>query len=539
MASSSSSSRKIPPSPAATWYARPYNGSTGYGTSDGTSYENAFNGTHHFRAAANPLSIDWNRIAPGDTLYVCGFHDGGGFDYAEHPGAAPHLRVNGSGTEGNRITVSGDCPDDPGTIFGSGANYTDGWELFDAGNNIYSRPYSVFPDNLVSTDQAFERPESLAGLEGIVRLNRPENNDFASWDPGSYIKGMDDMLYYRPTSGSANDYTFYLGYVNGNLLVIDVSHINIEKITLLSSNNNNWGGNLGIRENAHNITVDSVHARWGGRVSIGLGTFGFDGFVNENITIKNSIIRNARSGIYGIGEFRNFQVIGNQVYDYNQRLYYGEGDTHGIGIQGGYDGLVVEHNHVYNRGGEGILFYYDVALARGVRNGVIRYNHVHDIKNFAPEFPQNQRGIEFGSDQYGHVADTVYNNRIYYNYIHDIGNEALDPDNERFPAPGVRFPGIGIRIKALLNSSYGSSWFVHDNVVENANLGFVWIGVITLEHGPGFTFEKNTIKDSRSVHAGFYKINEAVYDHKGVIMDKNIYQNIRGDENTFFYPEFP
>ena len=80
----------------ADWYARPYNGPTGYGTSDGTSYKNAFNGIDTVR------SIKWANINPGDTLYVCGFHDGGGYDYSTYQ-ARPVMFI--SGNPGTDLTV--------------------------------------------------------------------------------------------------------------------------------------------------------------------------------------------------------------------------------------------------------------------------------------------------------------------------------------------------------------------------------------------------------------------------------------------------
>jgi len=196
----------------ADWYARPYNGPTGYGISDGASYENAFNGIDSVR------SIKWAGINPGDTLFVCGFHDGGGYDYASAPRPVMFIG-NVHGTEAAPITISGGCPGDPGTIFGSGGKYVDGWALHNAANNIYSHPFTVFPSNLATLVQAFERHNSADLVDGLVRLNKPNTMNLQSWLPGSY-REHGGVIYYKPTISTANDYVFYLGYLYPNINLV-------------------------------------------------------------------------------------------------------------------------------------------------------------------------------------------------------------------------------------------------------------------------------------------------------------------------------
>lgn len=76
------------------FYVRPSGGS--YGSENGTSYENAWNGF---------TNIDWTitGVKPGDTLYICGTHK-------------EVLTVGGSGTLGSEITIRGDYPGDAGVI---------------------------------------------------------------------------------------------------------------------------------------------------------------------------------------------------------------------------------------------------------------------------------------------------------------------------------------------------------------------------------------------------------------------------------------
>lgn len=76
------------------WFIRPRGGS--YGTEDGSSYANAFNGSED--AWTNPADID-----KGDTVYICGNH-------------TEMIEVKDSGTKSEPIILDGACPNDPGKI---------------------------------------------------------------------------------------------------------------------------------------------------------------------------------------------------------------------------------------------------------------------------------------------------------------------------------------------------------------------------------------------------------------------------------------
>jgi parallel beta-helix repeat protein len=78
---------------AEVFYIRPLGGS--YGSEDGSSYDNAWDGFNN---------IAWGSgvgaVGAGDTLYVCGTHN-------------QKLTVGASGTDsGNMVTIRGDCPGD-------------------------------------------------------------------------------------------------------------------------------------------------------------------------------------------------------------------------------------------------------------------------------------------------------------------------------------------------------------------------------------------------------------------------------------------
>jgi len=80
------------------FYVRPSNGS--YGIEDGSSYENAWDG---FKNIKWGLGSEKGKVDAGDILYVCGTHD-------------EMLSIGASGSSGNKLTISGGYPTDPGII---------------------------------------------------------------------------------------------------------------------------------------------------------------------------------------------------------------------------------------------------------------------------------------------------------------------------------------------------------------------------------------------------------------------------------------
>lgn len=89
-----------------TLYVRPVGGS--YGTEDGTSYANAWDGFLNgmYNAADTAGQVD-----PGDTLYVCGAH------------TAQQMEIYQDGTAALPIDIDFGCPSDPGSIAPTAQNY--------------------------------------------------------------------------------------------------------------------------------------------------------------------------------------------------------------------------------------------------------------------------------------------------------------------------------------------------------------------------------------------------------------------------------
>jgi len=109
----------------ATWYVRPRNQQVSYGTEDGSSYENAFNGLVNWDDDLGNLpGIVWgpNGVEAGDTLYICGRHEVDFNDRAFSDQAV--FNINASGySSAYPVTLRGDYPSDPGTVIGFDSGY--------------------------------------------------------------------------------------------------------------------------------------------------------------------------------------------------------------------------------------------------------------------------------------------------------------------------------------------------------------------------------------------------------------------------------
>jgi hypothetical protein len=116
---------------AGDWFVRPVGGN--YGAMDGTSYNNAWSGFG---------KMNWDKIKPGDNLFICDTHVG------------TALNIQASGVEGHPVTIRGDYEGHAGIIIGASAVFADGWELHDAKHNVWKRLF--FPRFHYSDWHAFE-----------------------------------------------------------------------------------------------------------------------------------------------------------------------------------------------------------------------------------------------------------------------------------------------------------------------------------------------------------------------------------------------
>jgi len=283
---------------ASDWFVRPTGGS--YGSEDGTSYENAWNGL---------LSVVWGEggVEAGDTLYVCDKHINtydrsvSGLEYKWIPKT--------SGTSENYITIKGH-PDHPAIIWNpyidgrTGGIRPENWtEPSVAGcfyqetgeyNKIYT--YNGLYENII--DDTFDKYTKLGSAEEVI--NSSESGVFYSEDFGT----SQSRIWLRPFNAgtfATNLYFsgfggYYLQFGDGN------NYIKYEDITFF----------IGTIEDTgiyHHYTISNCKFNFLGSL---YGYFPEDA---SYITFENCEFTKAGNGIY---------------------VYWNAGDTHHLYIQNCY-----------------------------------------------------------------------------------------------------------------------------------------------------------------------------------------------------------
>ena len=446
---------------SADWFVRPLGGS--YGLKDGSSYDNAWDGLGR---------INWSGISPGDTVFVCGFHDAGYNDNRIIPTV--------SGTSNAPITISGNCPGDLGSVFSAGYRFTSGWLGPDA-FGVYSRPYGG------STGSQM--------FEGSVRLSRETKNPDSSWKPGSFYQNYTEkILYYKPSAGSASDYVVYtLGATA--IPLTNVSFINIEDLSLKNASE------IIKLSTASNILIKNNHIQYAPGNCISLW------YNSDHVSIVGNIIENCGNGIYTINQggpnsdnSDYVRVANNIIRNINQDYYSESKDSHSIGVQGG-NNSIYEDNQLYNIGGSGITLY--TSPGQELKNTIVRNNYVHDVYDLGyalvGKLKRNERGIEYGNTNAGFKPDDVTNNLMYNNIIANVG-------------------GLGLYNKGQTPTS-GYSWIVANNTVYKAGICFSFNDYP--DGNSGFKFINNICSMPTQQHIDHvYKAGDV---YGGIDMNYNIY----------------
>jgi len=490
------------------WFVRPA-GPAPYGKGDGRSFADAWNGL---------AKIDWAKVRPDDTLYVCDTHVG------------EPLNIEASGEEGRRITIRGDWPDHAGAVLGATAVFADGWAVHDQQHNVWKRAFKK-PEHY-SGFHAFARPADSDPVKGLVRLHNvgkredagtEVKGDFAKWEPGTYYFDEDaGTLYFKPPKGSANDYVYYAGYEPGVVNSVHQHHFDLRNLTVMMGGGSKNRGVVEIRSADH-VTIDGLTVRWG---SLGIVFAPYwpdrlkEGAASEDVTVSNCHVYDCRCGIYPAASVKNCRIADNHVHDIGQHGYYlpwkrerWYGDIHGIAIQGGGNGLVIERNHVHHVGGEGIFPYGDHnpkgVNCKEMRNFRIQYNHVHHIKYLgSPAKPSHgssgkQTAIYYNQNN-TFPCEALGGNVIAYNLIHDAEH--------------------GVRMKCNDNKKPGDApWSVYNNVIYNTDIGVCWYstGARNPHNKPGIVCKNNIILKPKRHFVQLARPTIREYDQ--VIFDHNLY----------------
>ena len=109
----------------------------------------------------------------------------------------------------------------------------------------------------------------------------------------------------------------------------------------------------------HHITLSENTLRWASFAAITLDDGGVAG--TQHMRIERNLITQTACGVYLIAmhtwQNSNDLYCGhNRFIDIDTEDFYGNGDTHAIGIQGGSRNLF-DHNIIDGAGGSGITFY--------------------------------------------------------------------------------------------------------------------------------------------------------------------------------------
>lgn len=236
-------------------------------------------------------------MQPGDILYFCGLHKNGNGDGQIVTGAPG-------------ITISGDCPNNPGVLWSTGRRLTR-WGAANA-DGVYSTTYGGAPTLASDANQTL-----------LKRLGSPPT---AKSPCNSWYFG--DRFYYKPCGAPL------AVHPNGRSPAVLVRHndVTITNLTVFNA------PRLVEVNNARRVTLRWLHLYRGPRHGIHLtGTTGGG-------RILDSVIHNVGNGIYGSttgnGHHDNWVVARNRI-----RSVRGgpEGDSHCIGWQNGNNNRIVEN----------------------------------------------------------------------------------------------------------------------------------------------------------------------------------------------------
>lgn len=429
---------------SAHWYFRGQPGPPSAATpGDGKTYASAWRTT---------ADIEWSSLRPGDVLYLCGLCTRG-------LSVPPNL----SGTAGRPITIDGSCPYGDGAsdpvlwVGGVPLTFPAGWSGPDQ-NGLYSRPYGGSTNTAVLSSAPNSTDPSV--LTRLSRGNCSKSGplDPRAWKPGAFCDTADSQapwgsqasqgtLFYKPLSTSPS--TFFAAWSEVFVLA-NASHVVLRSVRVYGV------GERHIRmASSSDLAVLDSHFQWAASMAITPTAV-------QRLLVQNNTIRQCACGLYTVGlhtaESTNDMVVrGNRFVDIDTEDFYGNGDTHAIGLQGGSRNLF-EHNVVDGAGGSGITFYQGPDSASGrppqeMHDNVVRYNTVMNIKSANPS--RNQHGIETGGGRYA-SGNLTYNNSVYYNVLSNVTHIAL-----RSKTPWPAATGHG---------RYQWRWL--NNVVSDSGVGF-------------------------------------------------------------------
>ncbi len=345
-----------------TWYVRPaFSGQT-YGTEDGTSYANAWNGLETLNG-----KFQDGTIGPTDEIYICGthvFHD----TTSNNPIALQGKIGIKSGLDSlHHLVIRGDYPGDPGVIWGHSRMDYEPW--VNRGNNVWSiYVHAYYPWNLYLQDveTTGPDPDSIIVLDVVGSLEECRNTPGSTYSP-TYV--YDSMYVHLTDGGNPTNrvYARWFGYGfdfdNYINTFSPLHYITFKNLQLYG---------MGVSSN-----MAFTHCRWDGCTIWRDGIRFYKGQdYNEVISCDIGWCGN---GVYGIdksneGGANHILIKGNHFHDIGVLSYQQNSDEHAVGVQGG-TGWIIEDNYI-ERCGSGPLLY--AFTNQRLTNFIIRRNFIKD-----------------------------------------------------------------------------------------------------------------------------------------------------------------
>jgi len=362
---------------AGEWFVRPAGGS--YGSEDGSSYQNAWNGLRN---------VVWGLggVDAGDTLYVCGRHL-----FPENPAhsADRNWIIDANGTSDNRITIRGDYSGDPGIIWGNPTLCGEENPWTYEGDNVYSTITGNYSSFFFETHDG---AETWAVLSKVYSLQDCKDT------PGTYYAltyAYPDHLYVHCFDNGNPDGRI-IGGVNGwHVDIVGQQYITFKNIDFympwFSDTNFSyikwegcklWYNHLVIRDGCHHIEIidcDIAYSKGG-------------------MSIQDT----------GVNAPNNITVRGCYIHDIGVYPVESDTDNEGIGINGCND-LTIENNEFYKCGSAVTTYPYTNQESANV---IIRWNYVHDSHQLSGS---NGRGIQLNmqaSNEQDKSGCQVYGNIV-------------------------------------------------------------------------------------------------------------------------------
>lgn len=353
---------------AGNWYWRPP-GSVETG-GDGRTYQSAWTSDDEIR---------WNLIQPGDYLFVCGVHDAG---YRDRK-----LVVSTP-----RVTVTGACTGDPGSIVSVGARIVN-WRP-SALSGVFQSEYGGIPPAAIN--QSGKR---------LTRLDQPPD---AAAPCDTFHFSETSVFYYKPCGPPVD----VLPHGDPPVILVNADDVVITQLSV-----SNAGRLIEVRDSKR-VVINDVSLRVAEDIAIHLTG-------NTSLgAIRNSTISESGNGVYASttdGERHDGWIIENNVI----RDIYGDLDSHGIGWQTGSDN-VIRRNRIEGAN-TGITFYRWAGSNHRMNRNVIAENEIADMRKSRADNNSTGlgRGIELTGDNCPQVPDLMTGNAIVNNRITRTDAESI------------------------------------------------------------------------------------------------------------------